>query len=129
MPFYSYECECGESMDIYKNKLESPPLPLCPCGSRMYRVYGVSIYTFKPIKTDQFTGKTIEISSRSQRDRLLKEHSLTMDSGRYVRKPRYRSPVRDITLGDVKREFERNRPEPLKEIEGLPPISGVSNSR
>jgi hypothetical protein len=130
VPFYSFECDCGETVELYRNKMESPDNPQCPyCDSTMCRVYGAGVYTFKPLRTDQITGEMVDITTRRQRDHLLSEHKLTMDSGRYVRKPKYRSPVRDVTLGDVKREYERNRGEFAKEVEGPPSIQGNPNCR
>lgn len=112
MPIYEYECPSGHITEGFHSMASYPAS--CCCGScdaqaniiiskRQY------INTFKPYVDENFNGEPIEITSFRQRDELCKKHSLTYDSSRYVRKPKPKSAVEDVTLDQVKKAVEDGR--------------------
>jgi len=129
MPMYKFTCKDGHVTDEYRpvadyveyikcgfkttrvvagNKLRSR---VTPCGLQADITIdtNLQVHTFKPYTEENITGKPIEITSRDQRDTLLKQHGLSYDSNKYHRKPEYKSAVDDVTLGDVKEALDTGR--------------------
>lgn len=122
MPTYVYECDKGHKQELVMRISEHSSvgnIVTCSCGLPAYQSYkNVNVGVFKPFTTDAFTGKPIKVETKEQRDKLCAKHHLTMDSNRYHRKVKFRSPVEDLDFAQVKAVAERGKLDDGTPIQG-----------
>tara|TARA_R110000782_G_scaffold211669_6_gene299846 strand:- start:2414 stop:2764 length:351 start_codon:yes stop_codon:yes gene_type:complete len=108
MPRYDHICKCGKVFEHFCSLKDFTGSTLSTCCGldSPVKIGLVGVGVFKPYNEENFTGKTIEITSSSQRDALCEQHGLSYDSTRYVGKPKETSAVDDVTMGDVKEAYE-----------------------
>lgn len=79
-----YCCDwCNDQQDYYADSIHDalPGELQCHCGRPAYKVYGCNIATIDPINREELTGKPgPDITSIGERDRVLKQENLTMDT-------------------------------------------------
>lgn len=92
MPRYDYLCQVCGPLEVYYALKDYPgDRTDCPrCGKPVVRQYlsAPSLHCHDPYIDEDITGEPIEITSPAHRDRVLAENGLSMDSARYVPKPR-----------------------------------------
>lgn len=120
MPLYKFMCPRGHTTEEFKPVSEFVDNILCYCGEDASICFPTRTYaqTFKPFKTDGITGQEVEITSKHQRDRLLKKHNLTMDTNRYHKRKIAKPAVEGLTFGEVKAAIERGRDNEGNKIQG-----------
>lgn len=142
MPFYKFVCPNGHETDQFRPLNKYVERIKCkhwvpndvtelvaygttgsrPCGLRA--VISISpkleVSIFQPYVEKNMGHKPVRIENKQQRDALCEKHGVTYDSGKYLKKPKYRPAVEDITLGDVKEAHERGRTPDGDKIE--PPL-------
>jgi len=110
MPVYVYECENQHRSEQYMRMADYRSVVVCECGALANRVFEpVNVQTFKPYVESNFNGKPIEITSAKQRDALCAKYSLTYDSTKYLRKPKFESAVEKLDYGVVKETINRGK--------------------
>lgn len=95
---------------------KQPDMVTCRCRALARRLYEANIYTFKPYVEQHLDVNPIEITSRQQRDALLAEKKATYDTGRYVRRPKYKPAIDSITFDDVMRDLKEHGPRLSEQI-------------
>lgn len=104
MPLYPFECEeCQHEFAIFRKMDDSPgeSYECEECGKQAKRIWSsVHIDVFKPFVEENAGDEPVEFTSKRQRDEYLREHHLTYDTGRYVRKPRT-SAAKNVTFEKV----------------------------
>ena len=114
MPIYQFECvTCKYVYEIFGH-MSDPPQPFscerCQSPDLTRRIFGARVEVFKPFIDIHTTGKPIHIETRKERENHCNEHGVTFDSGRYVRKPQYKSVVDSITMEDIRKHQQEHGP-------------------
>ncbi len=85
MARYVFRCDtCDASKEFHRPIAKYPKRVMCKkCKKRMGQDFrGSQSIKFKPYTTLDVTGKPIDFTSPGQRDKILEEHGLTMDSNK-----------------------------------------------
>jgi hypothetical protein len=116
MPLYRYECPEGHVTEEYrrlKDWVESVECSNHDCKYTASICFPtrIGVQTFNPYVEENINGTPIPITSKKQRDELLKKHGLTYDSNKHHRKPKYTPAVENVDFAEVKRISEQTTEE------------------
>lgn len=109
MPLYPFEClTCRHEFYLYRKMADSPgeEQPCEDCGERAKRIWrDIHVDVFKPFVEENAGDEPVEFNSKRERDDYMREHHLTYDTARYVRKPRV-SAAKNLTFDKVAKMIE-----------------------
>ena len=106
MARYLFKChDCrGNFVKHASMRQKTPTMSKCPtCGSsEIYQDYsGQQINVFKPYVDEHTTGEPVELTSFAQRDKFFDDNNVTLDTCRYVRKPKPKKPSDSLDVGEI----------------------------